>query len=126
MSDAGDTWRLVFAATAEQARSVRLWTAARVQEAAARQGTALVADDVADVALLAHELFIAVLATRPEKIVMTLSTSGHRARVYATGPAPLPVRSRAGLGIITGLAVARGSEDDDRTIWAEGRIGWQS
>lgn len=126
MSDAGDTWRLAYVATADQARSVRSWVVARLQEAAARQGAVPEPESVADVALLAHELFIAVLATRPEKIQMTLSTSGTRARVYATGPVPLPMRSRSGLGIVTGLAVARGSENDDRTIWAEGRIGWQS
>jgi hypothetical protein len=123
MSSTGHTWRMPFAGNAEQARSVRVWVLARVCEHAADEDLSPGADQLADVVLMAHELFVAVLATRPEKVTMTVSTDGPRVRIYATGPHPLPLRSRRGTGLVQGLAVACGSQDEDRTVWAEIRIG---
>ncbi len=123
MSDAGHTWRMPFAGLAEQAPCVREWVAVRLAEHAADQLLDPEGESIADLVLIADELFIAVLATRPGKIEMTISTSGPRARIYATGPTPVPLRSRVGAGIIKGLALAHGSGDDDRTVWAEARIG---
>ncbi|MFC1429615.1 hypothetical protein ACEZDB_02965 [Streptacidiphilus sp. N1-3] len=123
MPSAGHTWRMPFPGLAEQAAPVREWVSARVREHAADEDLQPDADQLADVVLLAHELFIAVLATRPGKIEMTVSTDGPRVRVYAAGPHPLPLRSRQGIGIVQGLALARGSQDENRTIWAEMRIG---
>lgn len=123
MPDADHTWRMPFPGLAEQAPCVREWTVSRATQHATGQGLKPDPDRIADLALLADELFIAVLATRPEKILMTLSTSGPRARVYATGPTLIPLSSRVGAGIIRGLSTVHGSRDDNRTMWAELVIG---
>lgn len=123
MPSVGHTWQLSFLGQPQQARHVRAWVRLRIAEHAADEHFTPDPESVADIALLADELFVAVLATQPGKIDMKLSTSGDRARIYATGPAPLPLRSRVGVGIVQGLATVRGSENDDRTIWAEGKIG---
>lgn len=125
MPDAGHTWRMPFPGQPEQARDVRTWVRQRLAEHAEGQGLEVDAESLGDVVLLADELFIAVITSRPGKIEMTLSTSGDRVRIYASGPAPLPQRARTGAGIIQGLAIARGSQDEDRTVWAEARIGRQ-
>lgn len=122
----GHTWQQPFVGQPEQARHVRAWVALHIAEHAADEHVTPDPESVADIALLASELFSAVLATRAGKIHMKLSTSGDRVRIYATSPVPLPMRARAGLGIVQGLALARGAQDDDRTIWAEAQIGGAS
>lgn len=123
MPDAGHTWRLPFPGLPDQAARVREWVRIRLAEHADAEAIDTRGQQLDDLVLIANELFIAVLATRPGKIEMTVSTSGDRARIYATGPYQLPIRARAGLGIIQGLAVATGSRDDNCTVWAEARIG---
>ena len=123
MPDAGHTWRLPFPGLPDQASRVREWVRIRLAEHAAAEGLTLRGEQLDDLVLIADELFIAVLATRPGKIEMTVSTSGDRARIYATGPHPLPLRARAGIGIIQGLALGHGDQDEDCTVWAEARIG---
>jgi hypothetical protein len=123
MPSTGHTWRMPFPGLPEQAPAVRDWVRIRVREHASDEALDVDAEQLADVVLLAHELFIAVLATCPGKIAMTVSTDGPRVRIYSTGPHPLPVRARQGIGIVQGLSLARGSQDQDRTVWAEARIG---
>lgn len=126
MPDVGHTWRMPFPGLAEQASCVREWVGDRITQHATAQGIKPDPERIADLVLLADELFLAVFATRPEKIAMTLSTSGPRARIYATGPKLIPLSSRVGAGIIQGLSVVHGSQDDNRTVWAELSIGGRS
>ncbi|MHA6762054.1 hypothetical protein [Streptacidiphilus sp. PAMC 29251] len=123
MPSAGHTWRMPYPGQADQAPQLRQWVRTRIREHADDEGLAPDAEQIDDLVLLADELFIAVLATRPGKIEMTVSTDGPRVRIYATGPHALPLRARQGIGIVQGLAIARGSQDEDRTVWAEARIG---
>jgi hypothetical protein len=70
---------------------------------------------------LAGELFIAVLATQPSKVTVTVSTAGNRARIAATGDqemSRLTIHSPGG-GIVRALATLHGTTPDDRGLWAE-------
>lgn len=102
----GQSWQRTFKGLPEQGAAVRLWVRARV--------------DHVDAALVTHELFIAVLATSPAAIDLTLSTAGPRVRISATGPAELPLRHAYGPGhaIISGLSTLCGIASDARGLWA--------
>ncbi|MFJ1581798.1 hypothetical protein ACIOC1_00475 [Streptomyces sp. NPDC088197] len=111
MPETGQSWQRAFLAEAEQARVARRWISARTSHPDAHQ--------------IAGELFIAVLATRPGKVLMTLSTAGARARITASGDRPLPLHSLHGPGrsIIRGLAEHHGTAPDDCGLWAE--LPWE-
>lgn len=107
MPEEGRTWQKKFQGLPREAWAVRRWTAARV--------------DSEDVVLVAHELFVAVLGTRPDTVEMTLSTAGRRTKVTATGPRPMALRHSHGPGVtlIAGLARITGPTADARGVWAE-------
>ncbi|NEA57116.1 hypothetical protein G3I60_23950 [Streptomyces sp. SID13666] len=107
MPESGQSWQRRFPGDAEQVRVVRVWVGSHVRHE--------------DAPLLADELFVAVLATRPAKIQMTLSTAGYRARISASGNVALPLHSvrGAGLSIIRGFSSCHGTTPDDHGLWAE-------
>lgn len=107
MPETGRTWQKPFKGLPREAWKVRRWTAARV--------------DSPDAVLVAHELFVAVLGTRPDTVEMTLSTAGRRIRITATGPLPLALHHSHGPGsrIVAGLARITGRTPDARGVWAE-------
>lgn len=107
MAETGQSWQRTFKALPEQARVVRRWVGARITHE--------------DAPLVAHELFIALLATEPADVEMTLSTAGARVRITATGPIELPLRITHGPGhpIIAGLSVSSGITPDALGLWAQ-------
>jgi hypothetical protein len=107
MPETGSSWARAVEAHAAQAREARTWAASRLAHE--------------DAAQLAGELFIAVLATQPSKVTVTVSTAGTRARIAATGDqemSRLSIHSPGG-GIVRALATSYGTTPDDRGLWAE-------
>ncbi|CAM5553689.1 glutamine--fructose-6-phosphate transaminase (isomerizing) [Streptomyces californicus] len=78
-------YRRPFKGLAIEAAEVRAWTRLRT--------------DHPDAPAVAHELFIAILASGADTIEVTLSTAGTRLRITATGPAPLPLVHLGGLNL---------------------------
>jgi hypothetical protein len=111
MPETGQSWQRAFKALPEEAARVREWVGGRVQHA--------------DAAVVAHELFVAILGTRPDAIEMTLSTAGSRARISATGPTELNALHTHGPGmaIIAGLSHRSGVTTDARGLWAQLQAG---
>lgn len=107
MPESGQSWQRRFPADAAQAQAVRTWVGSHVTHE--------------DAPLLATELFVAVLTTRPPGIQMTASTAGPRIRIAATGTEVLPLHSvrGAGLSIIRGFSTCHGTTPDDHGLWAE-------
>ncbi|CAM5621481.1 hypothetical protein [Streptomyces aurantiogriseus] len=107
MSEAGTTYRRPFKGLAIEAAEVRAWTRLRT--------------DHPDAPAVAHELFIAILASGADTIEVTLSTAGTRLRITATGPAPLPLRHSHGPGwrIIAELSRQTGVTTDECGLWAQ-------
>ena len=107
MSETGNTWRRPFKGHPSEAAQVRAWTRTRTPH-----------DDAPQVA---HELFVAVLATDPDTVEMTLSTAGTRLRITATGPNPLPLRHSHGPGwpIVAALSRSTGVTTDEHGLWAQ-------
>lgn len=107
MPETGHTWQKRFKGLPDEAWKVRRWAAARV--------------DSEDVVLVAHELFVAVLGTKPDTVEMTLSTAGRRTKVTATGPRPMALRHSNGPGsvLVAGLARITGRTTDGRGVCAE-------
>ncbi|MFJ8585861.1 hypothetical protein ACIRD2_14530 [Streptomyces sp. NPDC093595] len=107
MSEAGQSWRRAFKALPQEAAHVRSWTALRTHHA--------------DAPLVAHELFVAILGTRPAVIEMAIATADSRVRISAAGPARLSVRHSHGPGwaIVAGLCRHRGVTPDERGLWAQ-------
>lgn len=107
MPQSGQSWQRAFPAEALQARAARAW----VRTHTAHE----------DAAQIVGELFVAVLAVHPSKVLMTISTSGPRMRVTAAGDRPLPLHCLQGPGraILGALASLHGSSPDDCGVWAE-------
>lgn len=107
MPESGQSWQRAFAAAADQAHAAREWVATHLRHEDART--------------LASELFTAVLAAAPDKIAMTVSTAGRRARISASGPAELPLTSTHGPAywLIRGLSTATGVTPDRCGLWAD-------
>ncbi|AKN71217.1 hypothetical protein QR97_16650 [Streptomyces sp. PBH53] len=107
MPESGHTWQKAFKGEPIEAAHVRLWVAGRVQHP--------------DAPLIANELFVAVLSSGAAAVEMTLSTSGSRIRIIATGPHPLPLTSSHGPGwtIVSGLANLTGMSTDETGLWAQ-------
>lgn len=100
-------WTREFKAHPIEAARVRAWTAARAGHGDAPQ--------------VANELFVAVLGARPDTVAMTLTTTGDRLRITATGPAPLPLRHSHGAGwpIVAALSRSTGVTTDEHGLWAQ-------
>ncbi|MFF8290412.1 hypothetical protein ACF068_14455 [Streptomyces sp. NPDC016309] len=111
MPETGQSWQQAFKALPEEAAQVRAWVGSRVQHI--------------DAVVVAHELFVAILGTRPDVIEMTLSTAGARARITASGPAELHALHThgPGLAIIAGLSRYSGVTTDTRGMWAQMQVG---
>jgi hypothetical protein len=111
-SGTGTSWQRAFPAEAIQARAARDWAALHAVHPDARQ--------------VAHELFLAVLASRPSLVQMTVSTAGMRRRITAAGSWPLAMHGLRGAGreIILGLSAAYGVSPDDCGLWAE--LPWEA
>jgi hypothetical protein len=107
MSETGRTYGRTFKGHPAEAAHVRAWTAGRTTHPDAVQ--------------VAHELFIAVLASGADAIEMALSTAGDRLRITATGPEPLPLRHSHGPGwrLIEGLSRTNGVTTDECGLWAQ-------
>jgi hypothetical protein len=107
MPESGQSWQRTFPAEAQQARAARAWVHAHIAHE--------------DAAQIVGELFVAVLAVHPSKVLMTISTSGPRMRLTAAGDRTLPLHSLQGPGrsILGALAPLHGSSPDDRGVWAE-------
>ncbi|MEV7389644.1 hypothetical protein [Streptomyces sp. NPDC091215] len=107
MSETGRTYRRPFKGLPIEAAEVRAWTRARATH-----------DDAPAVA---HELFIAVLASGADIIEMTLSTAGPRLRITATGPHRLSLRHSHGPGwqIVAGLSRLNGVSTHECGLWAQ-------
>lgn len=107
----GQSWQRAFPAEAVQARAVRAWVGSHSGHPDARQ--------------IASELYLAVLATHPTAVQMTLSTAGPRARIVAGADRPLPLHAVRGAGrsIIAALATAHGTTVDECGVWAE--LPWE-
>ncbi|GAA2495978.1 hypothetical protein GCM10010393_30030 [Streptomyces gobitricini] len=107
MPGRGYTWCKCFAGLPEQARAVRGWTALRIPHA--------------DAPLIAHQLFVAALGSRPDAVEMTLSTADRRVRITAAGPSVLSLLQCHGPGsvIVRSLSTASGVDPDGRAMWAE-------
>lgn len=107
MSETGSTYRRPFKGLAIEAAEVRAWTRLRA--------------DHPEAPTVAHELFVAVLASGADTIEMQLSTADTRLRITATGQDPLPVRHSHGPGwrIVAGLSRATGLTTDERGLWAQ-------
>ena len=103
--ESGHSWQRAF--TVDAGRDARAWVAAHVLHA--------------DAALIAAELWNAVLATDPDKIELTVSTAGDRARITAAGPEPMPDHALYGPGasLVWELSTRHGIAPDTRGIWAE-------
>lgn len=112
MPQTGTSWQKAFPAEAVEARAARDWVALHAVHPDARQ--------------VAQELYLAVLASRPSLVTMTVSTAGMRRRITATGTWPLALHGLYGPGreIITRLAVAYGVSPDDCGLWAE--LPWEA
>ncbi|MHC3391282.1 hypothetical protein ACLQ2E_17780 [Streptomyces lavendulocolor] len=110
MPETGQSWQQAFKALPEEAARVRAWAGGRVQHI--------------DAPLVAHELFVAILGTRPDVIEMTVSTAGTRARITATGPTELTALHThgPGLAIIAGLSRHSGVTTDACGLWAQLRV----
>ncbi|MFI6251533.1 hypothetical protein [Streptomyces sp. NPDC051016] len=102
----GTSYTAAFQGQPATAADLRLWVARRVPHP--------------DAPLIAHELFIAVLASGTDVIEMTLSTAGRRLRITATGQAQLSLRHSHGPGwqIVAGLARINGVTPDECGLWA--------
>lgn len=107
MPESGHTWQKAFKGHPIEARHVRLWTAGRVKHP--------------DAPLIASELFVAILGAGATVIEMTLSTAGHRIRLTAEGPDPLPLLYRHGPGslIVSGFCPLSGITTDECGLWAQ-------
>lgn len=107
MPESGHTWRRAFKASPAEARALRRWAAGRANHPHA--------------ATVANELFVALLATRPDVIEMTVSTAGRRIRLTATAPAHPVLRLTRGRAkaLVTALTLAHGISDDRCALWAE-------
>jgi hypothetical protein len=107
MPESGHTWRLPFKGHAVEAHAVRAWVRERVPHT--------------DAPTVADELFVALLGSGADVIAMELSTAGHRLRITATGPAPLPARHSHGPGwrIIAELSAQAGLTTDECGLWAQ-------
>lgn len=107
MSETGQTWQRSFKGLPIEASDVRAWTSARVPHP--------------DAVAVAHELFIAVLATGTDAVEVTLSTADERLRITATGTALLSARHSHGPGrrIIAGLSQTSGLTTDEHGLWAQ-------
>lgn len=112
MPETGTSWQRAFPAEAIEARAVRDWVALHAIHPDARQ--------------VAQELYLAVLASHPSTVQMTVSTAGRRRRITATGTWPLVLHGLRGAGreIILGLSSAYGVSPDDRGLWAE--LPWEA
>ncbi|MFI0897765.1 hypothetical protein [Streptomyces sp. NPDC020983] len=108
----GTSWQRTFPATATDARAARQWAAMHAVHPDARQ--------------VAAELYLAVLASRPSLIEMTVSTAGRRRRISASGSGPLVQHGLRGPGgiIIRALSAAHGLTVDERGLWAE--LTWET
>lgn len=106
MSETGTTYSRPFKGLAVEASEVRAWTRRRAQHP--------------DAPTVAHELFVAILASGADTIEITLSTAGTRLRITAIGPDPLPVRHSHGPGwlIVHGLSRTSGTTENDHGLWA--------
>lgn len=103
----GQSWQQAFPAEALHARDARAWVATHTEHGDARR--------------IAGELVVAVLASRPGRLQMTVSTAGPRVRITAAGDRPLPTHALQGPGrqIIGALASVHGVTPDDCGLWAE-------
>jgi hypothetical protein len=103
----GQSWQKAFPPEAAQARDARAWVVTHTDHSDARG--------------IAGELIVAVLASRPGRLQMTVSTAGPRVRITAAGDRPLPAHALHGPGrqIIGALASVHGITPDDCGLWAE-------
>lgn len=99
-------WKRQFKAHPIEAAHVRAWTADCAP--------------LPDAPQVANELFVAVLGAGPDIVEMTLSATGNRVRITATGAAPLALRHSHGPGwrIAAGLSRSTGVTTDERGLWA--------
>lgn len=111
-TSAGTSWQRAFPGNSLSAREARGWAAMHAVHPDARQ--------------VAGELYLAVLASHPSLVQMTVSTAGPRRRITATGTWPLAMRDVRGAGraIIRALSTAHGITPDDRGLWAE--LTWEA
>jgi hypothetical protein len=110
MPETGSSWTRALQAYAAHAREARTGAASRLAHE--------------DAAQLAGELLIAVLATQPSKVTVTVSTTGIRARIAATCDqemSRLTIHSPGG-GTVRALATLYGTTPDDRRLWAEANL----
>jgi hypothetical protein len=108
----GQSWQRAFPADAIQSRAARAWASTHTGHP--------------DAAQLAGELFLAVLATHPASVQMTVSTAGPRCRILAGADRRLPLHAIRGAGsaIVAALSVAHGTTVDDCGVWAE--LPWEA
>lgn len=106
MSETGHSWRLEFKAHPAEAHRVRQWATTRLEHPDASQ--------------VAHELFVAVLATGTRAIEVTLSTAGSRVRISVAGSVELSILHSHGPGslIVSALSAQSGLNTDGRGLWA--------
>lgn len=111
MPETGTSWHRAWPAEAVQARAARDWAAQHAVHPDARQ--------------IAGELFLAVLASHPTAVQITVSTAGTRRRITAASTRPLALHSLHGTGrtIIRALAAVHGVTPDDCGLWAE--LPWE-
>lgn len=103
----GTTYGRRFRGLPVEAAEVRAWVAKRATHP--------------DAPAVAHELFLAVLASGADVVEVTVSTADVRLRITATGPAPLPDRHSHGPGwrIVAGLSRKTGVTTDECGMWAQ-------
>ncbi|MEV5472945.1 hypothetical protein AB0L66_11385 [Streptomyces sp. NPDC052207] len=106
MSETGQSWRREFKAHPAEAHHVREWVGIRL--------------DHPDASQVAHELFVSVVSSGTETVLMTLSTAGSRARVVAAGSVELSLLQSHGPGfaIVNALSVTSGLNTDGQGLWA--------
>ncbi|WP_329121028.1 hypothetical protein [Streptomyces sp. NBC_01465] len=109
MLETGHTWHRCFKGAPEEARNLRRWVGERLRHT--------------DAQTVAHELFVAVLGSKPVAIDATLSTSGDRVRISVGGESELSPLQTHGPGavIVRALSTATGIRTDGCALWAEMR-----
>lgn len=107
MSETGQSWRRPFEAAPSSAPAVRRWTRDRITHP--------------DAPAVADELLVAVLATEPAAVEVTLSTAGDRARITVHGAArPLDWHAdEPGGRIVAALSTCSRTTHDARGLWAQ-------
>ncbi|WP_370063156.1 ATP-binding protein [Streptacidiphilus sp. MAP5-3] len=105
------SWQTTVPGGWPEASQLRQWVRRRLEPSVGPSGA------LDDAVLLTHQLFVAVLASAPERALVTLALCSGRLRISVVGPNPLPPWSRADWGITRALATAYGRSLC--AVWAE-------